>query len=450
MKTLVWFRNDLRVADNPALHAASRQGPVVACFIDSPDQWRRHDVGDRRITFVRASVAALRRELARLGVPLVVVQGSTFDEAPQIVEALVTEHQAQAVHWNAEYPVNEARRDRAVADRLSKRGTRVETRHGSVLAPPGSVLKDDGGPYTVFTPFKRRFLRQIDVCAPLPVPDPQGPPIADGAAASEADAAQDIEWRAGEAAALGELADFANARLARYGEQRDFPALHGTSQLSAHLSVGALSPRQAVHTAVLAGETWESSSWLNELVWREFYRHVVALFPRVSRGGCFRAEYDHFPWERDAVALQRWQAGQTGYPFVDAAMRQLNETGWMHNRLRMVAAMFLSKHLLIDWREGERYFMQQLVDGDFASNNGGWQWSASTGTDAAPYFRIFNPASQGQRFDAKGEFVRRFVPELADVEAPHKVVVAGTNGYPQPVVEHAPARQRAIDRFKSF
>ena len=215
-----------------------------------------------------------------------------------------------------------------------------------------------------------------------------------------------------------------------------------------------MSPRQCLHGAwaAAAGDSKRSEGvdkWLSELAWRDFYRHIVAQFDHVNKGFGFRRETDQLPWRHAAEELAAWQAGETGYPLVDAAMRQLNKTGWMHNRLRMVAAMFLTKHLLIDWRQGERYFMQQLVDGDFASNNGGWQWSAATGTDAAPYFRIFNPATQGQRFDADGAFTKSWVPELADVPPKQLFEPQGVKGYPEPIVAHREARERALAFFKA-
>ena len=269
-------------------------------------------------------------------------------------------------------------------------------------------------------------------------------------------------WPAGEAAAQRRLAEFADTALGRYDSQRDFPALPGTSQLSPYLATGVLSPRQCLHAALAAngGEFASGNtgavSWINELLWREFYKHVLVGYPRVSMGRAFRAETEALAW-RDAPAdLEAWQQGRTGIPIVDAAMRQLLATGWMHNRLRMIVAMFLTKNLLIDWRAGERWFMQHLIDGDLAANNGGWQWSASTGTDAVPYFRLFNPLSQSKRFDPDGRFIRQWVPELAGLDARdihHPAALGGpfgVPGYPAPIVDLPRSRERALAAFRNL
>ncbi|MGD8417509.1 MAG: FAD-binding domain-containing protein, partial [Pseudomonadales bacterium] len=277
---------------------------------------------------------------------------------------------------------------------------------------------------------------------PLPAPEPRSRPTVDVPAPDALnglpEAAQDPDWPAGHSAAADRLDAFVSGQLERYDEDRDYPAKPATSRLSAYLNVGAVSVRTCYARAAAAPEGSGRESWLSELVWREFYRHVVAAHPHVSRGHAFQQHLDGLDWRHDPEGLAAWKAGETGYPLVDAGMRQLLETGFMHNRLRMITAMFLSKHLLIDWHEGERHFMRHLRDADFASNNGGWQWSASTGTDAAPYFRIFNPSSQAKKFDPDEDFIRRFVPELAD----------GSRHYPEPIVEHKAARERALAFFK--
>jgi deoxyribodipyrimidine photo-lyase len=327
---------------------------------------------------------------------------------------------------------------------------------GSVILAPGRVLTAAAQPFTVFSPFKRKWMSVLTDAdlqlggKPRPIAAPLAPaPMCWDESQERLGAAT---WPAGERVALQQLRHFAAGRLAGYAGNRDFPAEAGTSRLSPHLAVGALSPRQCLDAAnTFAPET--SDAWVNEIIWREFYRHVMAQHPHVSRGESFHRHYDRLRWETNPAALEAWKSGLTGYPLVDAAMRQLTSTGWMHNRLRMVAAMFLSKHLLIHWREGERFFMEQLVDADFASNNGGWQWSASTGTDAVPYFRIFNPELQGRRFDPAGTFTRLLLPELKEV--PNRFLFtpwkAGlTLNYPPPIIDHALARQRAIDRFRGF
>jgi deoxyribodipyrimidine photo-lyase len=264
-------------------------------------------------------------------------------------------------------------------------------------------------------------------------------------------------WPAGTVEAQRRLRRFANSRSERYADDRDFPALDGTSALSPHLSVGSLSAGQCLHAALRGcdGTLHKAgpgiAAWVDELIWRDFYRHVIAQFPQVSRGAAFRRELDQLPWRHAPDELAAWKAGRTGYPLVDAGMRQLSQTGCMHNRMRMVTAMFLAKHLLLDWRAGERHFMELLVDGDFAANNGGWQWSASTGTDAVPYFRLFNPNTQARRFDPDGTFIRHHVPELAG--APDKALFDPArnpeSGYARPMVDHQEARQRALATFRA-
>ena len=452
----MWFRSDLRVADNPALHAASDAGQVVACFLFSEAQWRSHDHGERKLAFLRRSVRSLSESLAALGIPLHVLDVPWFREAPDALLSLMQKLGASHLHFNAEYPLNELRRDRRVWRVVRASGFGCTRLDGSVVQTPGSVLTGKGEPYTVFTPFKRKWLGLLstDFFRPLDSPQPcanpiQPPKLPWKRAAERLEA---VEWPGGEDEAHHRLQQFCSDHLVSYPNARDFPGLAGTSRLSAYLSVGAISPRQCL-SRLSRLQAVEDSAWANELIWRDFYAHVIAAFPHVSKGHSFHRQYDELRWESDPKGLAAWQAGATGYPLVDAAMRQLNSTGWMHNRLRMVTAMFLTKHLLIDWRHGERYFMQQLVDGDFAANNGGWQWSASTGTDSAPYFRIFNPAEQGKKYDSRGVFTRTMIPALKEVPD-RNLFEPWKSGlqldYPAPIVEHAFARGRAIERFRSL
>ena len=452
----MWFRSDLRVADNPALHAARAAGLVEGCFLVSEAQWRTHDHGERKLAFLRRCVASLSATLAALGIPLHVIEVPWFCDAPQALIALMQGLGVSHLHFNAEYPLNELRRDRKVWRAVKASGFGCTRLDGSVVLPPGSVLTGTGEPYTVFTPFKRKWLGLLraDCFTPFAIPQPCGDPIQPLKLPWNRDAEMldAVEWPGGEDEAHHRLQRFCSDQLVRYAIDRDFPGLAATSRLSAYLSVGAISPRQCLSR--LSGlQTVEDSAWVNELIWRDFYAHVIAAFPHVSKGQSFQRQYDELPWESDPLGLAAWQTGTTGYPLVDAAMRQLNASGWMHNRLRMVTAMFLTKHLLIDWRHGERYFMQQLVDGDFAANNGGWQWSASTGTDAAPYFRIFNPAEQGKKYDARGVFTRAMIPELKNVPD-RNLFEPWKSGleldYPAPIVEHGFARGRAIERFRSL
>lgn len=476
MTTLVWFRNDLRARDNPALYHACERGPVIALFCVCAAQWRQHDVGDKRLSFLLDTLHALADELRELGIPLEIAHTPRFDEVPEAVVKAARDHGARCVAFNEEYPLNEKKRDSRVIRACADAEIATDVHHAGTILPPGSVLTGNGDPYSVFTPFRKRWLSLLDRRAldPLGRPRSQRDSEPSKRAASQRRSAADTGlpetiddvgrgivadlFPAGEREAASRLESFLEGPADRYQADRDFPAIDGTSTLSPYLAVGAVSARQCLHAAVqanggrLADGNPGLSTWITELIWRDFYRHVIALFPHVSRGQAFRTETDALAWRHSKDDLAAWQEGRTGYPLVDAGMRQLNETGWMHNRLRMITAMFLSKHLLLDWRLGERWFMNKLVDGDFAANNGGWQWSASTGTDAAPYFRIFNPQTQAKRFDPKGRFIRRWVPELEN--APNKSLFDPekhpVKGYPRPVVDHRMARQRALDAFKAL
>ncbi len=457
----MWFRNDLRIADNPALVAACESGPVVACFVVSSAQWRDHAVGERRLAFLGRSLNAVAVALAKLGIPLKLIEAPHFDDVPGALLALAEQTGVRQLMFNAEYPGNEQKRDDAVVTVMQANGIAVMRTHGGVSMPPGTIMTQKDTPFSVYTPFKRRWLERLqpDQFRPVAAPSPQGekvPAMHLDSLAGVPLALGSESWPAGEQVAQNHLKEFLNKHVVQYESQRNFPGLHGTSNISAYLSVGSLSSNQCLYAASemnrgrLRGPA--TDSWVDQIIWRDFYRHVIALFPHVSKGFAFKRSYDSIPWRDAPQELAAWQQGVTGYPLVDAGMRQLLNTGWMHNRLRMVTAMFLTKHLLIDWRHGERHFMQQLVDGDFAANNGGWQWSASTGTDATPYFRIFNPTTQGRRFDPLGRFTREMLPELADLSDRHlfEPRKAGIGlDYPEPIVEHKFARQRAIEVFRS-
>jgi deoxyribodipyrimidine photo-lyase len=464
-RTLVWLRNDLRVVDNPALTAACERGDAVAVYLAAPAQWARHGMGANRIAFLLRTVAALSRALAVLGIPLLIRSVPRFAAHPATLVALAREVGADVVMCNDEYPLDERRRDGAVFDRCRAAGIELRRFTGGVVLAPGEVLTGEGKPYTVFTPFKRRWLALAGDGRLQTLPAPKPPRGFDVAAETIPQrlggVAADLlaeQWPGGEAEAMRRLDGFVAHALARYHTDRDRPDRDGTSGLSPYLAVGAVSARQCIVAAQhcnggrLDGGDPGAAMWISELIWREFYAHVTAAFPDISRGRAFRPHNDRVRWRDDPGAFAAWCDGRTGYPLVDAAMRQLAATGWMHNRLRMLTAMFLTKHLLIDWRLGERHFMARLVDGDFAANNGGWQWSASTGTDAAPYFRIFNPVAQAKKFDPDGTFVRRWVPELsalrgATIFEPWRH--GGAPGYPAPIVDHAQARRRALDAFRA-
>lgn len=461
MTALIWFRNDLRSYDNTALHHASAppnasaQGNAVrAVYIATPGQWQAHGTSLRQQTLIARSLEALAATLATLGIPLEVIVAENFGEIPSALQHYCREHRISSLHANREYLLNEMRRDSAVDSALE---IPCHWHDDRLLVAPETVLNGSGLPYRVFTPFAkswRAHLRQLS-------PTPRRRPHAQTAALRPAPipafcTAVPIDgWPDSEEKALQRLRTFCAERVQDYHHQRDLPAVDGTSQLSAALAIGLISARQCLaRLQAEARDHWQESpsgesTWLNELIWREFYQYIAFHFPRVVRGRAFKPETDNIKWSRNQAHFQAWCDGHTGFPIVDAGMRQLKQTGWMHNRLRMITAGFLVKDLHIDWRWGERYFMSQLIDGEFAANNGGWQWSASTGTDAAPYFRIFNPTTQGQRFDPDGDFIRHYIPELAHLNRREIHQPPPSGNYPSPIVDHASARQHTLAMFQA-
>ncbi len=427
MKRVIhWFRRDLRVSDNTALNAASAAAEeVVPVFIWDDAAFRRTGSGEAQAAFLAGALAGLRASLRALGYELAICSGRPEVELPRLWREL----RAQAVFCNKCYEPDEKRTETRVFSTLNAAGFGFESFKDSVVWEEQEILTQSGHPFTVFTPYARAWKAR-----PVPAPRPALKRRRVGAAvprvkASDSSVLLQLGGKcitaassdAGEKAATGLLAKFMGGPVYKYAAARDFPALGGTSRLSPQLRWGTIGIRTVLAELQNARARAKSPSekkscdvFLTELIWREFYNQILANFPHVAQAS-FRPEYDALPWSENREHFQAWCEGKTGYPIVDAAMRCLNATGWLHNRLRMIAAMFLTKDLLIHWQWGERYFMRKLVDGDLAANNGGWQWSAGTGTDAAPYFRIFNPVVQGEKFDPEGEFVRRWVPELASV-----------------------------------
>ncbi|SDS96214.1 deoxyribodipyrimidine photo-lyase type I [Halopseudomonas litoralis] len=466
---LIWFRNDLRVHDNTALLTAMQEGPTLALFLLSPGQWRTHDDASAKVDFQLRNLRVLADELEQLNVPLLVRTADTWDGAPTVLTELCREHRIRGVHVNEEYGVNETARDRSVARQLAEQKVGFNPHLDQLLFRPGTLLTRAGSYFKVFSQFRKACLQQLSLAPPrcLPLPQPQKPigihsdPIpASVTGFATPDETLRAHWPAGEQAARQRLQLFADDHLHEYDEQRDLPAEPGTSQLSPYLTTGVLSPRQCLHAALMINQGELDSgntgvtTWINELLWREFYKHILVGYPRVSRHRAFRSHTEAVPWRDAPEELLAWQQGRTGFPLIDAAMRQLLATGWMHNRLRMVVAMFLSKNLLIDWRQGERFFMQHLIDGDLAANNGGWQWSSSTGTDAVPWFRLFNPITQSQRFDPQGRFIKHWLPELGeldrrDIHDPSPISRA-ICGYPAPIIDLADSRARALAAFRNL
>lgn len=475
MKTaIVWFRDDLRLADQPALTAALRAAEtLIPLYIHDPRAAAPWVPGAASNWWLHHSLAALDADLRELGSRLVIARGDSAD----ILARLCAAHNAGAVHASRRFEPAFAAHDHRVIERLATAGIELRLHEGATLLPPEQMLKSDGTPFKVFTPFWRRLQERYAVTPPLPAPDALPPPAnAPPSLPLEAlgllprirwDRGFYSHWTPGERQAGQQLARFAHGALADYAHARDLPASAGTSQLSPHLHFGELSPRQAWWA--LAGGADASAldargaeAWLRELAWREFARHVLHHFPHTSDAP-MDPRFERFPWHDDDTWLAAWRSGQTGIPIVDAGMRELWHTGWMHNRVRMLVASLLTKNCRVDWREGARWFWDTLVDADLANNSLGWQWTAGCGVDAAPYFRIFNPVLQGEKFDPQGGYVRRWVPELATLEtrylhqpwtAPASALaargIALGRTYPHPIVDLAASRGAALAIYKNM
>lgn len=455
-RILWWVRRDLRVTDNITLHYALRDADsVIPVFILDPHLLNSKKFAPARKQFLFDSLADLDARLRERGGRLILRRGDPARE----LSRLVKETQADAVYFHRDYTPFARARDARVMNAL---GARVETFDDNYLAAPEQVLKDDGTPYTVFTRFRLRFEERVIVPNRYATRGDLNTPRDIASLDLPTQKRDDRFARGGETEGLKLARAFFRRAdgLAQYKDVRDFLARDATSHLSPHLHFGTVSVRELVRAARDANAGKQGKTWIDELVWREFYASVLWHFPHAARGA-FRREYDAIAWENNAEKFAAWCAGRTGYPIVDAGMRQLNATGWMHNRARMIVASFLTKDLLIDWRRGEKYFLQNLVDGDVASNNGGWQWAAGTGTDAQPFFRIFNPLLQGAKFDSDGAYVKRWIPELARVPAkyihapwtmPRDIVqrarVEIGNDYPAPIVDHAIQRERALAMYR--
>ncbi|MBN1956310.1 MAG: deoxyribodipyrimidine photo-lyase [Anaerolineae bacterium] len=462
MKTVLWWiRRDLRLADNQALAAALNAAErVVPVFVLDPALLASERVGPLRVAFLLEGLRRLDSDLRQRGSRLVLRRGDPAAE----LSAVAAETGAGAILAEEDFTPYARQRDSRVPS--------LQLVGGRLVHPPGSVRKADGTPYVVYTPFSRTWkgLPQPGAAMPAPAHVPTAPQVASLPVPDQPERPPAIPFPSGETEAQRRLAAFVtgdDAPVYRYAQTRDRVDLDGTSQLSPYLHLGMISSRQAVAAALdaiaaapNAAAREGAETWLNELIWREFYVHILYHFPHVLEQS-FRANLQEIRWQDDASSFAAWRDGCTGYPIVDAAMRQLAQTGWMHNRARMVAASFLIKDLLIDWRWGERYFMQTLIDGDSAANNGGWQWTAGTGTDAAPYFRVFHPVAQGRKHDPQGTYVRRWLPELGRVperfvhqpwKMPDDVQQAAGcvigRDYPAPIVDHAWARERALDAYR--
>lgn len=464
MSSLVWFRDDLRLHDHPALYAASlRNEPLQAIYFVTPRQWEKHDLAPIKADLMERQLNQLGAELAVLGIPLTVLTVDDYQQLPQVLLNICQQQRITQLFVNRDIGEYELQRDLAVQQQCDAANIHVQWFDARCVFAPGTVLTGSKEMFKVFTPFSNAWLKRLmaEGYQVWPKPVSRGEALNWSPVQFAYPKVDSSAWPIGEDHVLARLRDFCAEKVYSYGEQRDFPAIAGTSQLSPYLALGIISVCQclAAIEAALDQLPFERGAtgfvWLNELIWREFYQHLLVAFPHLSKHKAFKPDTEHVRWLWNETRFNAWCEGKTGYPIVDAAMRCLNQTGWMHNRLRMIVASFLTKDLHIDWRHGERYFMQQLIDGELAANNGGWQWAASTGADAAPYFRIFNPTTQGQRFDEKGIFIKQWLPELAKVpekfiHTPHSwLAISQTNHlYPAPIVEHAESRSIALSLFR--
>ena len=426
-KAIFWHRRDLRIEDNAGLFKACQTAAnVQPIFIFDTEILNELERNDARVEFIHNALQELAKAYAKFGIFLRVEMGNPMDVIPTLAKALGVDH----VFTNRDYEPYALLRDKALYDMLQSMGVGFSGAKDHVIFEKNEVMKGDGTPYTVFTPYSRKWKERLSQ-EPITLHDSKG-------ALSRV---QGIDT-APKIPSLAELGfepsgiDFptnhvVDLLIQKYSDQRNFPAKPGTSKLGVHLRFGTISIRKIALQALPLNETF-----LNELIWREFYQMIIYHFPYTVTGA-FRPAYDSIVWEENPEHFKHWCAGKTGYPLVDAGMRELNATGFMHNRVRMVTASFLTKHLLIDWRLGEAYFAKKLLDFELASNIGGWQWAAGGGCDAAPYFRVFNPTAQQEKFDPKFEYIKRWVPEY------------GTPSYPQPIIEHTVARNRVLDRFKT-
>ncbi len=459
MRAIHWFRHDLRLHDNAALSAACEHADeLIPLFVLDERLLHGRRSGEPRTRFLLESVACLARDLEARGSRLVIRRGDPVAE----IEKLLQETGAELLSFGRAYGPAAARRDAAVRAVASRASARVLECKDHVVFESQEVLSTQDRPFAVYTPYRRVWEREYETNPQTPLPVPKLPPVPAAAkslppsVASPSDGGGAELPAGGEAAAQERLSRFLEDAVSDYARLRDYPAEDATSRLSPYLRFGCISARACVHAArelaaVERGAAAGARKWIDELIWRDFYWAILTENPRVASEN-YRREYDVLQWNDDEPGFRAWCEGLTGYPIVDAGMRQLARTGWMHNRVRMIVASFLTKDLLIDWRRGEDHFYRLLVDGDPASNNGGWQWAASTGTDAQPYFRIFNPVSQGERFDPDGRYVRHFVPELAGV--PDRFVQRPWEAesppadYPAPIVDHAARRLLALQRYE--
>ncbi len=462
-ENLVWLRNDLRLEDNPAIYRASKNNPIRIVFILTLKQWQHHNVSEARIGLMLDIVKNISMQCNELGITFDVLKCNWFSDIPEQLNNYCHAHTINELWFNRETPFDEEQRDLKVANLLHKFNIQVNAlAHDLIVSQP--VFNLSKKPFKVFTAYYKKWLLMLknQNNNVLRLPNKQAQNVNNDISLLEKHqfAYRHDLWSPCIDKINSNFVTFCHKKLFTYENLRDFPNTVGTSLLSPYLSLGCLGPRTCLHqinstykqTNGEDQKNWINSSWLRELAWRDLYRQLMVHYPYISKNQDFKAKTKTIPWREDEIGFEKWCLGQTGFPIIDAAMRQLNQTGWMHNRLRMLAASFLTKLLFVDWRKGEKYFMQTLIDGEFSANNGGWQWSASTGCDSAPYFRVFNPTLQSEKFDKTGGFIRKFVPEIAELD--NKSIHNPTSiqrqklNYAETVIDYKTARLKAIEIFK--
>jgi len=476
--TLLWIRRDLRCFDNPALMHAVKQGCRHAVYISTPVTWEKHHQSSIKLDLIRRHLIAMANELSQYGIALFHLRGSDFAAQTDQLQLFCKDKQLTQVFANSEPEIDERVRDQS----LLNSSLNITFFDSDVIADRGRVLNQSGEMFKVFTPFKNAWLKHVRLTGAKALGRPPGDGVPleqqawaetinlsvieklnhNGFTAAGSPETSSMKWPMADQVMQEVVVEFLNQKVCSYAQKRDIPSIKGTSGLSPYLAIGAMSGRTLYSQLIqaypqLCNDTAHPAfSWLNELIWRDFYKHLLFHFPSLSKGQCFQRRYEHTRWPGSEEHFQAWSTAKTGYPIIDAAMRQLLSTGWMHNRLRMLVASFLTKHLLIDWRRGEQFFMEHLIDGDLSANNGGWQWAASTGCDAQPYFRVFNPLLQSKKFDPDGNFIRKYLPELADIPSkfihlPHEYLAeqGRAGNYWPALVEHKAARLKAISFYKA-
>ena len=464
----MWFRNDLRMDDNPALRNACIEfDEVHAIYIFSSKQNDLHNEANCKIEFVIDNLKSLDKELSKINIPLTIIDSEGFDDNSDIILNLVKERSFNKVFWNNQFGKDEQKRDELVIRSFQNNNIKFSSYEEKVVYPPGSIRTGEDKPYSVFTPFKKKWIENFN----LDFLDIEFKYAAKKKSLIVSNISEfdfkfkknhlvDMSiWPSGEASAKDRLELFLDKNILRYSQDRNDPIIDGTSRISPYLANGVISPKRCILEALKINNFELDSGekgitkWIDEIIWREFYKNIMYSFPKVSQNKPFQDYTNNIKWRYEKSELDDWKNGNTGFPIIDSAMRQLKQEGWMHNRLRMVVAMFFTKNMLHDWRIGEEFFMQNLIDGDFSSNNGGWQWSSSTGTDAAPYFRIFNPLTQSKNFDGEGLFIKKYLKELKDVDKKEihdpQIETRLSCNYPNQILDLKESRLRAIEAFNN-